>query len=477
MTRQKETLTQEQDIAIYLSPAKRTMVAIALLISVFGCNFSFRAFSIALPHIIADWDAMELYTLGATLMTVAMTVATVVIARVTPRVGLKQTIMVGLGIILVCNMLTLFAPNMLIFVLLRILTGIGNGIVCGQIAASMNKIWEKAKRGTWIGILGVFQSLTSVAGPMVSGFLVDTWGWQSTYFVISAFQIAGFFMFLFMCPKDTKDRFYKPVKFDLLGTISFTIFVIALVIVCSYGNSLGWASPRIILGFVVALIAAIVLVIAENKADEGALLPWKLFKKDSNFIKIFLIAIFISLPGMAQVYFMPLYLQNVAETSATVAGLPFTILSIGSLIASPIAGKIYQKTGKNKLIMVICGILMSLTTLVYGLWIYPEVASKGLLVIYLLSFIYGLGYILTMTLPYNACSEYLSTEDVGVGTANVYMGITLGSSVGLAVLQALYNKVSASADIGTGIKATFICSAISGGLTILLALSLKKNSK
>lgn len=474
MSEIREHTLQDEDVAIYLKPEKRTVVAIALLVSVFGCNFSFRAFSIALPHIIAGWDAMDLYTLGATLMTVAMTVATVITARITPKAGLKKTIVTGLAIIVVCNMLTLVAPNMLTFVILRILTGVGNGIVCGQIAASMNKIWPKAKRGTWIGILGIFQSLTSVIGPTVSGMLVDGFGWQSTYFVISAFQIAGLIMFLVLCPKDTRDRFYEPVPFDVAGTVCFTVFVTSLVIVCSYGNSLGWGNPKILAGFAVSLIALIILVVSENKAGEGALLPWQLFKSDANFVKIFLIAIFVSLPGMAQVYFMPLFLQSVAETSATVSGLPFTILSIGSLIASPMAAKLFQKTGKSKMLMILCGMLMSVPTLIYGIWIHQDLGQGGLMVIYVLSFVYGLGYILTMTLPYNACAEYLEIENVGIGTANVYMGITLGSSVGLAVLQAIYNKISAASGMETGIKAAFICSAVSGAITILLALSLKK---
>ncbi|WP_238915705.1 MFS transporter [Clostridium sp. YIM B02555] len=474
MSNKENNVVLEDDVAIYLEPSKRKIVAIALLVSVFGCNFSFRAFGIALPHIIAGWDAMQLYTLGATLMTVAMTIATVIAARVAPKTGLKQTIIVGLSIILLCNMLTLKAPNMLIFVILRVLTGVGNGIVCGQIAASMNKIWPSNQRGTWIGILGIFQSLTSVIGPTLSGMLVDNFGWQSTYFTISAFQIIGLIMFVTLCPRDTRDRFYEPVPFDVAGTVFFTILITSIVIVCSYGNSLGWTNIKMIIGLLIAIIAMIGLVIAENKAGAGSLLPWDLFKNDLNFVKIFLISIFISLPGMAQVYFMPLYLQKVAQTSAIVSGVPFTILSIASLIASPVAAKIIEKTGKAKLVMMICVVMMTVPTFIYGVWIYPEVGMSNLPIIYGLSFLYGLGYILTMTLPYIACAKYLPEKSIGVGTANVYMGITLGSSVGLAFLQAVFNSLSTSVNMNAGIKAAFVCSAISGALTIILAFTLKK---
>ena len=466
------------DVAIVMVPQKRTLVSIALLLAVFGCNFSYRAFSVALPHIIANWNAMQLYTIGASLMTVAMTVTTIAVARISPKIGLKITVSFGLILLLACNILTLFAPNMLVFVILRVFTGIGNGLISGQMAASFNKIWPNSQRGTWIGLLGIFQSLTSVIGPTVSGLLVDMFGWQSTYYAISLFQLIGLIMFLLVTPKDTTDRFYKPAPFDFIGTLTFTVVVTALVLVGSFGSTLGWGSPMILGGFALAVIAFIIMIVVENKMGSAALLPWDLFKKDRNFQKIFALTFFITILACGQTYFMPLYLQKVAKTSATVSGLPFTMLSITSLIASPIAGRIIKKTGKSKMLIIVTALLMFFPVLFYGFWLSPDAGNQiGTVIMRITSLIYGFGYILTMTIPYNACSEYLPVESVGVGSANVFMSVTVGASIGMSILQAVMNGVSAAYGLNTALKVVFFCCSACGIIALLLGISLGKIKK
>lgn len=131
----------EENIAIYIEPNKRVPLSMALFVALFSCIFSFRAFGIAIPHIIAKWDAMNLFTLGTSIMSVSMMVATIVVARISPRIGLKPTITFGLVLLVICNILIMFAPNMNIFILLRIISGIGNGVIIGQMAATINKIW------------------------------------------------------------------------------------------------------------------------------------------------------------------------------------------------------------------------------------------------------------------------------------------------------------------------------------------------
>lgn len=467
--------SSESDVAIVMAANKRTLVSIALLVAVFGCNFSYRAFSIALPHIIANWNAMQLYTIGTSLMTVAMTVTTIAAARISPRIGLKITVSFGLILILICNLLILFAPNMLIFVLLRIITGVGNGLVSGQMAASFNKIWPSAKRGTWIGILGICQSFSNVISPTTAGILVDTYGWRSTYYAVSMIQLIGLIMFLVVTPKDTTDRFYKPARFDSFGALTFTIVITALVLVGSFGNSLGWGSPIIVGGAMLAVIAFVSMIIIENKMGSAALLPWDLFKKDRNFQKIFALTFFITVLACGQTYYMPLYLQKVAGTSATISALPFTILSITSLIGSALAGRIFKKTEKSKPLIIASASLMFFPVLFYGIWLSPAAGSpSGILIMSIVSSLYGFGYILTMTIPYYACSEYLSLESIGIGSANIYMAVTVGASMGMSILQAVMNGVSAVYDLNIALKVVYLCCSASGVIALLLGVSLVK---
>ena len=192
MAETNKNVTPEEDVGIFIDPRKRAIVCIALFIAVFGCNFSFRSYSVALPKIVENWTySSNLYSAGNSLMTVAMTVVTLIIARVSAKAGLKKTILAGLVIVLACDVLTTIAPNIIIFLVIRVFYGIGCGLICGQELSSLNLIWPSADRKKWVGFRGVTNSITNVIGPTVAGFLVDHFGWRSTFFTIFAFHLIG----------------------------------------------------------------------------------------------------------------------------------------------------------------------------------------------------------------------------------------------------------------------------------------------
>ena len=87
----------EEDVGMLIPHDKRKWLTIALLVAVFGCDFSFRSYSVALPSIISNWTYdTNLYSAGNTLCTVMQTIMTIVIARITAKKGLRKTMAGGL---------------------------------------------------------------------------------------------------------------------------------------------------------------------------------------------------------------------------------------------------------------------------------------------------------------------------------------------------------------------------------------------
>lgn len=63
-TQAKSMINDEDDVLVYIDPAKRAIVTIALLIGFFGIHFYMRAFSMCTSYIMADWDAGVSQTKG-----------------------------------------------------------------------------------------------------------------------------------------------------------------------------------------------------------------------------------------------------------------------------------------------------------------------------------------------------------------------------------------------------------------------------
>lgn len=466
--------TLKEDVGIFIDPRKRAIVSIALFIAVFGCNFSFRSYGVALPSIVADWTySSYLYSAGNSLMTVAMTVVTLIVARVSAKTGLKKTILAGLVIVLACDLLTTIAPNMIVFLIIRVLYGVGCGLICGQELSSLNLIWPSADRKKWVGFRGVTYSITNVVGPTVAGLLVDHFGWRSTFFTIFAFHLAGLIIFAICCPSNTKNRFYKDTPFDVSGCSAFIIFIAVATLVCTLGNTLGWGNPIIIAGLVITAASLVFLLKTENNKGSAALLPLDLFKTNSNFTKLFFIAVFACIVNMAPVNFLSLYMQKVGGTSATASGIPFSLIYLVTLFFTFIISRIGNLRPKK--ILVFCSLVCMIVIGVLAFWLSPDV-GKHLVTLNIIAACYGIGNAITTTTIYDAAAEYVETKDIGMSTSLVYMGITFGGSVGLAVLQLLMNTWTAKADLGAGLIAVFWGSFAASVIVAILSLTLKDES-
>lgn len=465
----------EEDVGIFIDPKKRAIVSIALFVAVFGCNFSFRSYGVALPSIVSGWTySSYLYSAGNSLMTVAMTVVTLIVARISAKTGLKKTIMVGLGIVLLCDILTTFAPNIVVFLLIRILYGVGCGLICGQELSSLNLIWPEADRKKWVGMRGVTYSVTNIIGPTVAGMLVDKFGWQSTFYTIFAFHLVGLIIFASCCPKDTKNRFYQDAPFDVSGCVTFILFITVATLVCTLGNALGWTHPLIIAGLVIIAGSLVALLKIENSKTVGAILPLDLFKRNHNFTKLFFIAVFACIVNMAPVNFLSLYLQNVGGTSATASGLPFSLIYLVTLFFTFIISRIGSL--KPKKVMMFCSIICMVVIGFLASWLSPEV-GEHLVMMNVIAACYGIGNAITTTTIYDAAAEYVDTADIGMSTSLVYMGITFGGSVGLAILQLLMNIWTGKSGLGSGLIAVFWGSFVAAVIVTILAFSLKDEKK
>lgn len=477
MNQAKPALVGEEDVGIYVPREKRVWLTISLLVAVFGCDFSFRSYSVALPSIIANWTySTNWYSAGNTLCTVMQTIMTIVVAGITAKKGLRKTMSTGLIIVAACSIATIFAPNMTVFLIIRMCFGVGFGMVSGQIMAAINLIWPSNERSKWSSLKGITYGCTNVVGPTLAGLLVDYVGWQSTYLFIFTFNIIGLIMIFKFCPRNAVNRFYVEKPFDLKGTVAFATSMLSIILVASMGNKLGWTSSVILFGIGVVVVSVILLCIFENKAGDNALLPWNLLKTNRNFLLLFCISILATIVSQTVVTYMPLYMQKVANTSATASGLPFTVISLVSILFTWVYGRITGKKFSAKAVLLFCALIETACTVFMGFWMSPEMGKyMGIVITY--SVVYGIGRPINVTCMYDTCASAVPTESVGIATSSLFMGQTLGASVGVAVLQLIMNIWTDKYDLDAGLRAVFVATMVLGVLLCACVLLIQQNKK
>ena len=159
------TLNEDDDVIVFIDPAKRAIVTIALLVGFFGVHFYMRAFSMCTSYIMANWNAGEYYSAGKALQTAVMVVATSVSAFLIPTWGIKKVMGGSLALIILCNVGTLLAPNLAVFLACVMLQGVGNAGLISNMISLMNKIWPPSKRAMWLSSIGVTQGTNGAGSP------------------------------------------------------------------------------------------------------------------------------------------------------------------------------------------------------------------------------------------------------------------------------------------------------------------------
>ena len=230
--------------------------------------------------------------------------------------------------------------NMLI--LSRIVQGLGAGTIQPLGMAIITREFPPHQRGIALGFWGISAAASVSFGPLIGGFLIDTFSWPLIFDVNIPVGIMAM-LFTIIIQSEYINR--KTRKFDVVGFISVTIFLPLTLYILSQGNaatnSAGWHAPFILIYGAIALIALAVFITAELTVSEP-LLDLRLLKYH-NFGIANLILVIFSLGMFGSTFLLPIYLQNSLGFTALQAGSLFLPMGIIQGIVAPISGRISDK--------------------------------------------------------------------------------------------------------------------------------------
>ncbi|MET4782351.1 MFS transporter [Glaciihabitans sp. UYNi722] len=247
-----------------------------------------------------------------------------------------RIVVLRLGLIIfgVASLVCAIAPTSEILIVARGVQGVGGAFLVPSSLAIIIANFRGAAQAKAIGQWTGFTSAAFIAGPLLGGLFVDLLSWRLV-FAINVLPIAVTLYLLFLLKQ--KDVHERGVKIDypgaVLGVLGLGLPVFALI---EQGNY-GWGSPIIYLSMTLGIIAFAAFIWREKTAKQP-MMPLGLFRVRNfgvgNVATTFIYAA-LSLGG----FLLPVFLQEVGEYKATVAGLailPVTIISI--LLSSWIGG-------------------------------------------------------------------------------------------------------------------------------------------
>lgn len=418
------------------SSLKRNYILAGLLLSTFLAAIEGTVIGPAGPRIVGELGGAQLLSWVFTAYLLTMSVTTPIFGKISDLYGRKLVFVVGSVLFLGGSLLCGFAGSMEQLIIFRAIQGIGAGGLIPVTFTIIGDIYSIEERAKVQGYLSSVWGISSLVGPLLGGYVVDSFNWRWVF----GFNIPfGLLSLVFIIKFLNENIEKKKVKIDTAGAVTFTIGVTALLFgLAAGGQQLAWDSPVLIAIFVVAVLAIVLFFIVEKKAEEP-LVPLKLFRyKDiaySNIASLLASALLIGLTS-----YFPLWVQGVLGETATRSGLLLAPMSVSWLVGSVIGGRWIVSHGSR---------LTSLVGLLFivvgagGMAFVTDETPQYLLMIW--NALYGLGFGFSFTVFTIIAQSSVGFSLRGASTALNSFVKSLGQTVGVAIFGVLINQHIAGA--------------------------------
>jgi EmrB/QacA subfamily drug resistance transporter len=291
------------------------------------------------------------------------------------RFGRKRMFLLGVSMFTIGSLLCGIAPSIGWLIAFRVLQGIGAGVLLPVGPALAFDAFPKEQRARASALVGIPIMLAPVFGPMVGGYLNDSVGWHSLFFVNIPIGIVAFLVGLATLPRD-QGVSSPGGRFDYLGLALSTIGVVAIVYAFKLvtqtnpntvtatnpgGDLYGWGARPVWIAFgagviVLGLFALYVLRISRDPALDLR----QLGRRDFLVSNLLTWANTISTFGL--LVLVPLYLESVRlpHLSALDTGVALMPLGAGALAGTIGAVTLYRALGPRGVVLI--GVVLTIVS-------------------------------------------------------------------------------------------------------------------
>ncbi|HVP19394.1 MAG TPA: MFS transporter, partial [Spirochaetia bacterium] len=159
--------------------------------------------------------------------------------------GRKLIVLIGAILFLCGSVLSGQSRSMTELIVFRALQGLGAAGIFSMVFTVIADLFPPAERGRYSGLFGAVFGTSSIAGPLLGGFLTDTLSWRWVFYVnMPVGLIALFFIVLQMPP--LKPALERKVSIDWGGSASLLAGIIPILLALSIGGTeVPWVSWQI----------------------------------------------------------------------------------------------------------------------------------------------------------------------------------------------------------------------------------------
>jgi len=405
--------------------------------------------NVAFGSFVAEWpENRRTLTWIFSAYNIAYAAGLLTAGRLADAFGRKRAFLSGLMIFMLGSILCAVSPTAIFMVIARVIQAVGGAILTPASLALVLPEFAVEKRSAAIGIWGAVGGISAASGPMVGGFLVDTFGWHSVFLVNVPFCLLAFVIGLKLL-RESRDE-TAPRTVDYFGALLVVVGVGLLTLMIVQSDEWGWASNRSLIIFAISFLLLGAFIWRCNQVAHPVL-DLRLFKLP--FVTAAAIGGFaFSMGFFSMIFVNTQWLQVVWGYSPSLSGIAGSPGPLAAAFVAAPAGKLANRIGHGKVVAA-GALIMSLGIGWMNFFISPEIHYWDFY--FPTMVVTGIGVGLCISTISSSATAFLPQPRFAMGSALNNTSRQIGAALGIALVSSLLVAATKTDDPTSGFYAAW----------------------
>jgi DHA2 family multidrug resistance protein len=253
---------------------------------------------------------------------------------------LRWLFVVAISLFTLASIGCAFSGEFVTLVSFRVLQGFAGGALIPAVFSAVFLLFPIRLHPIATTMAGIMAVLAPTVGPVVGGWITETWSWHWLFLINVAPGILTAAATPFLLPRE-KTRLTDLATLDGYSLVLMAISLASLEIGLKQAPQFGWLSPVCSLLFLLSAVAATVFVLRTFGAEHPVVELSTL--KNRSFAIGCALSFCLGVGLFGSVYLMPVFLAYVRRHDALEIGTIMLVTGVAQLVTAPIAGTLESR--------------------------------------------------------------------------------------------------------------------------------------
>jgi DHA2 family multidrug resistance protein len=321
----------------------------------------------------------------------------------------------------------------------RLLQGFAGASMMPLSQAVVLDLWSPAMMPRVMAVWSAVIMIGPILGPTLGGFITEHYSWRWVFFINVPFGALAFVLVQLFLHRDS-GGLERP--FDFLGFAALVLFTGSVQLMADRGPGQDWFDSREIWIYAIVAVCSLYVFVMQTLTAEHPFFH-RAILLDRNFTSCAIFLYFVSIVLFSTSALLPSFMQNLLGYSALQSGMASMYRGLGSLLAFTIVTWLARVVGPRPTIV------LGMAFVLFALWMMGHFdLAMTATPIKVSGFIQGFGIGLMINPAGVLSFATLPMEHRTEAAVLSNVTRTLGSSLGIAGLQAAFIRRAAVAHEG-----------------------------